>query len=280
MSTLDAVLAQYEKNKQPTGSAQKVSSEERLKKYFAPILNKGVTSGDKRVRILPTKDGSSPFKEVWYHEMQVDGKWVKLYDPGKNEGKRSPLSEVNEALRSTGLESDRELAKNYNPKKFYIVKVIDRENEQDGVKFWRFKHNSKGDGVLDKIVPVWKNKGDLTDAEKGRDLIISLTLTKKPNGGEYTNISSIFPDDASPLHTDATIAKEWIDDELTWADVYAKKPEEYLEGVAKGYVPKWSSDAKKWVYGEEASVDLGAPKASSPVEDPQDEDDVDEDLPF
>ena len=106
-----------------------------------------------------------------------------------------------------------------------------------------------------------------------------MALTKKPNGGEYTNISSIFPDDASPLHADPAKAKEWTDDELTWADVYAKKPEEYLEGVAKGYVPKWNSETKKWVYGEEASADLGA-KSSAPVEDPQDQDDVDEDLPF
>ena len=61
---------------------------------------------------------------------------------------------------------------------FYIVKVIDRDNEQDGVKFWRFKHNYKQEGVLDKILPIWKAKGDVTDAEKGRDLIIELTKAK------------------------------------------------------------------------------------------------------
>ena len=282
MSVLDSVLAQYEKNKQGANAGPKVSSEERLKKYFAPILQGGKTSGEKRIRILPTKDGSTPFKEVWFHEIQVDGKWVKLYDPGKNEGKRSPLNEVNEALRSTGVEQDRELAKTYNPKRFYVLKVIDRDNEQDGVKFWRFKHNAKGEGVLDKIIPIWKNKGDITDPDKGRDLIISLSLTKNPKGGEYTNISSIFPDDASLLNADTAKAEEWLNDELTWADVYSKKPEEYLEGIAKGYVPKWSTDAKKWIWGEEAeAADLGAATASAAiVADPQVEEDVDEDLPF
>jgi hypothetical protein len=275
--SLAAVLSQYEKNKQSSLPVNKVTSEERLKKYFAPILTKGQTSGQRRIRILPTKDGSSPFKEVWFHEIQVDGKWVKLYDPGKNEGKRSPLNEVNQTLRSTGLESDKELAKNYNPKKFFIVKVIDRDNEQDGVKFWRFKYNSKGDGVFDKIYSVINLKGNIMDESDGRDLIISLSLTKKPNGGEYTNITSIIPDDKSSLHTDAEKASEWVNDPLTWADVYSKKPEEYLEGVAKGYTPKWNSDTKKWSYGEEAQTEF-APIV--PTMDPQSEDDVDEDLPF
>lgn len=275
--SLQAMLSQYEKNKQSGSQTQRVSSEERLKKYFAPIL-KGQASGERRIRILPSPDQGTPFKEVYFHEIQVDGKWVKLYDPGRNEGKRSPLNEVNQALRNTGLDSDKELAKNYNPKKFYIVKVIDRDNEQDGVKFWRFKHNSKGEGVFDKLASVAKLKGEVWNPEKGRDVILSLSLTKKPNGGEYTNITSIIPDDPSPLHTDAEKMKEWAQDALTWEDVYSKKPEEYLEGVAKGYVPKWNSDTKKWVYGEEAEADLSA-KSSQPV-DPQDGDDVDEDLPF
>ena len=47
-----------------------------------------------------------------------------------------------------------------------MVKLIDRDNEQDGVKFWRFKHNTKSEGVLDKIFPIFKNKGDITDPKR------------------------------------------------------------------------------------------------------------------
>ena len=84
MSTVDAVLAQYEKNKQSaSGNANKVSSEDRLKKYFTIVLPKGSKGEERRIRILPTTDGTSPFKEVYFHEIQVDGKWVKLYDPNK-----------------------------------------------------------------------------------------------------------------------------------------------------------------------------------------------------
>lgn len=284
MSTFESVLAQYEKNKQVAGgNSNKVSQEDRMKKYFTTLLPKGSRSGEKRIRILPTEDGSSPFKEVYYHELQVDGQWVKLYDP-KQEGKRSPLNEVYEGLMMTGVEADKVLARQYRARKFYIVKVIDRENEQDGVKFWRFKHNSKGEGILDKIFPLFKNKGDITDTEKGRDLIITLGLTKAGNGKEYTAITSIIPEDITPLSNDVDTSKSWINDELTWADVYSKKPEEYLEMIAKGEVPKWDVETKKYVSNLSEETTLMSPSNSNsePIVDidPQDDADVDDDLPF
>jgi hypothetical protein len=282
MSSFDAVLAQYEKNKNATsGNANKVSQEDRMKKYFTTVLPKGSKGEERRIRILPTKDGSSPFVEVYFHEVQVDGKWVKLYDP-KQEGKRSPLNEVYDSLMQTGVDSDRELARNYRSRKFYIVKVIDRDHEQDGVKFWRFKHNAKGDGVIDKIFPIFRNKGDITDPEKGRDMILSLTLTKAGTGKEYTTINSVIPEDAGPLHEDAAVAKAWVDDELTWSDVYSKKGEDYLEMVANGEVPRWDSNQNKWVSSNNTTGEetIGNVKSPTPVVDPQAEDDTDSDLPF
>jgi hypothetical protein len=280
MSTFDAVLAQYEKNKNATsGNNNKMSSEDRMKRYFTTVLPKGSKGEERRIRILPTKDGSSPFVEVYFHEIQVDGKWVKLYDP-KQEGKRSPLNEVNEALMGTGVEADREAARQYRSRKFYIVKVIDRDHESDGVKFWRFKHNHKGDGVIDKVFPIFRNKGDVTNAETGRDLILSLTLTKAGTGKEYTVINSVLNDDPSPLHTDADVAKTWLEDELTWSDVYSKKSEDYLEMVARGEVPRWDTASSKWVSNLTTEETIGAPKSSTPIVDPQDDADVDGDLPF
>jgi hypothetical protein len=280
MSTFDAVLAQYEKNKNATsGNNNKMSSEDRMKRYFTTVLPKGSKGEERRIRILPTKDGSSPFVEVYFHEIQVDGKWVKLYDPSQ-EGKRSPLNEVREGLMMTGVESDKELARNYRSRKFYIVKVIDRDHEADGVKFWRFKHNAKGDGILDKVFPIFRNKGDITHPETGRDLILSLTLTKAGTGKEYTTINSVIPEDAGQLHTDANVAKTWVEDELAWSDVYSKKGEDYLEMVAKGEVPRWDTNSNKWVSNSTADETISAPKTTTPVVDPQEEDDVDGDLPF
>lgn len=277
MNSFDAVLEQYKKNSQSGNkNNQKVSQDERLKKYFTLLLPKGSKSGEKRIRILPTKDGSSPFVEVNFHEIEVDGKKLKIYDPAQ-EGKRSPLNEVRDGLLLQGDEQAKELAKQYRSKKFYIVKVIDRDNEQEGVKFWRFKHSLKQDGILDKIIPLFQKKGDITDSQNGRDLTLFLTVAKTNMGGEYTTVSTIMPEDVSSLHDDAEIAKKWLNDELTWSDVYSKKSEDYLEMVAKGETPRWDSVTNKWVsnsYSEETIV------ATPEVKDYQDSQEPDDDIPF
>jgi hypothetical protein len=279
MSTLDSVLAQYEKSKQSTGG-NKMTQEERMKKYFAAILPQNQSSAQKRIRILPTKDGSSPFVEAYFHEIQVGGQWNKIYDPAKNDNERSPLNEVHEELISTGKESDKELAKGYKARKFYIVKVIDRDHPEDGVKFWRFKHNYKGEGVLDKIIPIWRAKGDITDSEKGRDLIIELAKAKTPKGKEYTIIQTIMYDDPAPVHEDKATAEAWINDELSWRDVYSKKPVEYLEAIARGETPRWDSDSGKYVYGDSSTGEISMGGSKQTYNDPQADFDPDSDLPF
>jgi hypothetical protein len=278
MSVLDSVLAQYEKSKQSGGNGgTKMSQEERMKKYFAAILPQNQSSAQKRIRILPTKDGSSPFVEAWFHEVQVGGQWNKIYDPAKNDNERSPLTEVHEELLSTGKDSDKELAKQYKARKFYIVKVIDRDKPEDGVKFWRFKHNYKNEGVLDKIIPIWRAKGDITDPEKGRDLIIELAKAKTPKGKDYTIIQTVMYDDPSPVHEDKAQGETWVSDELAWRDVYSKKPTEYLEAIARGETPRWDSDKGGYVYGDSTSGEIVLGGVTS---DPQADFDPESDLPF
>jgi len=286
-NSLDAVLAQYEKNKQSGGSTKpQMTSEERMKQYLSIMLPKGTKSGEKRIRIVPTTDGSSPFKEVFFHNIQVQGRWQKLYDPGKNSdgrpsGEKSPLNEVEEALRLAGDAQSKELARSYRSQKFYIVKVVDRDNEEDGVKFWRFKHNWKGDGPIDKIIPIWRNKGDVTDINEGRDLILILQTVPLPGGrGEYTTVSSVMYEDPGKLSEDEAIVKEWTEDERTWKDVYSQKPVEYLEAISKGLDPVWDSELKKYVYDDPNESKSNTTTTIGGTTDPQANDPQDEDLPF
>ncbi len=50
--------------------------------------------------------------------------------------------------------------------------------------------------------------------------------------------------------------------------------------VARGEVPRWDSTSNKWVSNLTTEETIGAPKTSTPVVDPQDDADVDSDLPF
>jgi hypothetical protein len=299
-NSLDAVLSQYEKNKQEAFRPKqtKMTEEERLQKYFSPQLGKTETSGEATVRILPVKEGS-PFVQVFFHEVKLGGKWVKLYDPGTNEGKPSPLNDTHAALmiqvEQKGKDSKegkelKELAKQYRAKKFWIVKLIDRANEAHGPKFYRFKDSWKNDGTLDKIIPIYRKKGDIADPETGRDLTLILTKQSTPDGRvTYTAVTGVMVEDPSPLHKDAEIAKAWLDDPMTWENVYSKKPLDYLQGVAQGYEPKWSIQMKKYTWGNdtEEGADLTSTTNSKQFleEDADDveggsETSVEDDLPF
>lgn len=246
MTSLDAILSQYEKNTQNT-KGSKISNEDRLKKYFTEKLQKGVKSATRRFRILPGKDGQSPFNEVYFYERQVNGKYEKIYCNKLNDGEDCPLYEAKEALLMEGSKKAKEMAREYTPRKYYVVKGIDRDNEDHGVKFWRFKHKYTGDGVMDKLMPLFKLKGDITDAREGRDIII----TTNRNDKGWSVVSSIMADDVTLLTSDKDKANDWFNNEETFRDVYSKKSQEYLEIVAKNMTPIWDSEQSKYVAEEE-----------------------------
>lgn len=246
MTSLDAILSQYEKNTQNTKSTR-ISNEDRLKKYFTEKLQKGMKTATRTFRILPGKDGTSPFTEVYFYERQVNGKYEKIYCNKLNDGEHCPLFEAKEALLMEGSKKAKEMAREYTPRKYYVVKGIDRDNEDHGVKFWRFKHKYTGDGVMDKLMPLFKLKGDITDAREGRDIII----TTSRNDKGWSVVTSIMADDVTLLTSDKDKANDWFNNEETFRDVYSKKPIEYLEIVAKNMTPIWDSEQSKYVAEEE-----------------------------
>jgi hypothetical protein len=296
-SSLDSILSQYEKNTDNNSSKPKISNEERLKKYFTEKLQKGVKSATRTFRILPGKDGNSPFDEAYFHERQVNGKYEKIYCPKLNSGEECPLCEAREALLMEGSKKAKDMAREYSPRKYYVVKGIDRDNEDHGVKFWRYKHKYTGDGVQDKLMPIFKLKGDITDAREGRDIII----TTNRNDKGWSVVSSIMTDDVTLLTSDKSSAEEWFNNGETFKDVYAKKSLEYLEIVAKNMSPVWDSELSKYVAEEEkeesetASLedeinllrDTTTPSSTNGVNDTTDdvlvenlEDEETDDLPF
>lgn len=299
-NSLEAILAQYEKNSKPLyeKKSEKVYD---LKNYFSTYIKEGVKSATKTIRVLPSENGS-PFTEVWGHKIQVNGEW-KTFACLKHEREEPcPFCEAREALLETGTETDKELSKNYKARLMYVVKVIDRDNEQDGVKFWRFNHDYRKEGIYDKIIGAMnalkKNK-DITDVENGRDLVV--TINRNQNNAIV--VSAIAAGDPSPLSEDSAEAELWLSDTRTWEDVYAVKNYDYLEIIVKGGTPAWDSNQNKYVdkdsisSSEEESLELNGElntsletvksnmiasksKPSTKVEEPTEEEEEDDDLPF
>jgi hypothetical protein len=251
---LAELLAQYEKNNAPKYEKTEAKTYD-LKNYFNTFLEKGVKAGTKTIRILPATNGGTPFVEMHAHKVLVDGEW-KTYPCLKHEkGEDCPFCEARAALQATGKDSDKELAKKFNARLMYVVKVIDRDNEADGVKFWRFNHDFRKEGVYDKIFAAWSAlKKDITDAETGRDLVITLNR----NQNDVPVVSGIQALDPSPLSENAAQMAEWTADERTWEDVYSVRNYDYLYLIVKGETPVWDKEEKRWVAKDAAKADENA----------------------
>jgi hypothetical protein len=152
-------------------------------------------------------------------------------------------------------------ANKWEAKKFYIIRGVDKGAEKDGVKFWRFKHSFKNQGTLDKLLPIldaYVNtfQTDFADEKRGTDL--SLTMADSEfNGRTYKTLSAVIFGQPSALHNDSIVIRQWLDDDITWRDVFIPKkapnttPYQYLEMVANDVNPYWDDmDAtnKHWVF--------------------------------
>lgn len=221
-----------------------------LRKYFALTLPDNEKRGERVFRIMPlTADNPTVwFAEVKFHSIKIGNRWVKLYDPDQD-GEESPITELYKQLNRGETKEDKDLAKVYRPKPYYVMRGIERGKEADGPKFWRF--SIVDDGIMERIKPIIqrlnaKNPGDgaiwRPDA-KGRDLVITVTRDKR----NYVIATAIITDDASPLSKDIAEADKWLNDTTTWRDVYRKKPLEYLKVIAAGKEPVWDVEAKKFV---------------------------------
>lgn len=242
---LAKIQEQYNKNK-PKEKKQKFTDEERknfLKKYYNII-----TEGEHVFRLLPPLEGQgTPFVETYFHHLKVNGKWTKLYCPSKNDGNTCPLCQAEEALKSTGDQDDFTLSRTYQASLFYIVKGIDRNKPDDGVKFWRFKHNYKQQGIFDKIMPVFARKGEIFDPISGRDLLITASETTAQNGKTYIGVSAVMYDEESRLVDNDDTLKSLVDDTTSWKEVYKPKPTEYLQQVVEGKAPYWDENTRTMV---------------------------------
>ncbi len=247
---LDAILNQYKEAGSNSNFQTKTYD---LSNYFSTYLPEGVTEGTKTVRILPAAEGqATPFVEMYGHKYKLDGQWKTFPCLDKEEGKDCPFCETRNALRAEGTEESKELAKKFNVRKFYVVKVIDRDKENEGVKFWRFADNWQKTGTFDKIVGIYKAvKHDIADENDGRDLQIN--IARNSNGSPV--VQSIIQLDKSPLSEDESKAKSWLDDTRTWRDVYSVKSYDYLEIVVRGGIPAWDKTKDCWVDKDTLSND-------------------------
>jgi hypothetical protein len=288
------MLKQYENTQSPKQNTTKTFD---LKNYFSIYLPDGVNTGTKRIRILPSQGNGNPFSSMQVHTRQVNGKWQKYTCLKHNNeiDKDCPFCEARQELLASGKESDKELAKKFGNRKMHILRVIDRDHEEDGIKFWRFNLDYRNKGIYDNIISIVKVFGNISDAEKGRDLIINIGRDHKKN----CVITGLVHCDPSPALEDKGLLTSLTEDKRTWQDIYAIKDYSYLEIIVLGGEPVYDKNNKMWVDKatldggtaesnaqnanatfEEKEIVMGTDKLNNPTEITMGGKDIEDDLPF
>ena len=270
----DAVKNQYEEEqKEPTPKKTKFDT----KNYLQARLNEGENTKTMTIRLLPfSPEGGSPFKKVFMHTVKVNKEvsasgWKTFVCPTHNTkdgavmGDKCPFCETSAKARELKFNAlDEPTKKKYGDveflnrvKEMWIVRCIERDHEDDGVKFWLFNSSKKKDGVYDKIMNLATrraesaakkgNKYSIFDLNNGLDLEVTLTRTSD-NKTAIQIIDAGFP---SPLSEDFELGEKWIHDSKRWDEVYTVKPYEFMEIIAMGGVPMYNKEANKYVDKEE-----------------------------
>lgn len=227
----------------------KIKGAEKLKKMFVPFLKKGETQKTFRFRMLPTTEDVKSIEIGHFHNVLVNGKWEKFSCNKKNFDGECELCNVEEALKFTGDAEDVKISKKYRTNEFFILRGIDRDNEGDGVKFWRIKKNFKKQGVGDKIndlIKLYKthNKDfSLDDVNNGYDLFVNVGLDDKGN----SVVTSIMVMQPSKLFTNDNLIEAVLTDKTTWKEIFTPKSNEHLKDVVAGKAKYWDDVQKKYV---------------------------------
>ena len=285
--TVDAIEEQIEESK---GVKKNVNNTFNPNDYLDTKLKQGETSRKIRVRILPITEDSNKFcAEVKTHSLKVDKEIAKsgfksficLNDeqqPNYDKNIKCPLcakafelfkdcKETIQKLKDEGKTEEEakkitkplyEKACSFMNKSTYFVRVIQRGKEDEGVKFWRFNKNSKGEGVFDKLIALYKNKKEdyaeagkddnynIFDLNNGRDIIITITRCINEQGKELPPSVMIDTSDfESPLSQDETLVEKWVTDKKRWYNAYTPRPADYLAVIAEDEIPYKKDD--KWV---------------------------------
>lgn len=297
---LDAMLADYAKSIQPKFTPKPQSNVYDPKNYFTIYdLEDGEQTKTKEIRILPNPNGGSPIIPFKAHVAYVDGKKTTFACLKHLKGEPCPFCEVREQLLADGGEDDKKLAKEFGVKEMYIVKLIDRADEEHGPKFWRFNaaYDKKGayDMIMGTVNALKKNKA-IMDPEVGRDLSIVITRNEK----KVPVVTSVVAQESEPISENEAQKEAWLSDTRTWESVYSVKGYDYLEIVVSGGIPVWNKDLKQFVdknslnktgasdaQNEPDEITMGIETvktnilaAATEIEDFSTEEDEGDDLPF
>lgn len=163
------------------------------------------------IRFLPPVDGEDlPWVKSYNHAFQGNGGWY-IENSLTTIGQKDPVSEMNNQLWNSGLESDKDLARQRKRKLTYIANIYvvsDPANPQNEGKVFLYKFGTK---IFEKIQEVMKPEFSDEEAINPFDLWTGANFRIKIRKvGGYTNYDkSEFDSSKALLDDDNKLEKIW-----------------------------------------------------------------------
>lgn len=206
------------------------------------------------------------------------------------------------------------------PSPVSVLRCIERGHEDEGVKFLKFNERTDGMDIKSQIKKLYadrkqesieeakeENGGvlpedfvpfNLLDIYEGKDLKLTIKAVYDKEGRRTTktSISVVDYGKPKPLSRSEEQIDEWINDEKVWSDVFVAKDYDYTSIILDGGVPFFNKQTNKWVRksdgtdgneeenarekAAEERITVAETKATNIVEEPENESEETEDLPF
>lgn len=279
--TIDAVEKQIANTKNDV-IVKNNNSSFNEKNYLDTRLQKGIDNKKVKIRILPVSETDHGlFVEIKTHSLKVDSKisesgfknFVCLNNPSLpdyDNSKKCPLCtkmfelfKSAKVLKNEGKIAEAQTlydrAKMLQTKTTYIIRVIDRNHEDDGPKFWKFNKNYKGNGILDRLMTLFENRRaehlenegkddyNIFDLNNGLDIVLTIKRQYDKEGNELPpSINVDAETKEKPLSNDPEQVKKWVTDSKKWYDVYSVKTPDYLSIIADDKIP-FKDENGNWI---------------------------------
>jgi hypothetical protein len=199
-----------------TGELDKLSKKSESYKddrIWKPELDKA-SNGYAVIRFLPACEGEDlPWVRVFNHGFKGPGGWLIDNCP-TTLGKKCPVCEANSALWNSGIESDKDVARNRKRRLSYysnILVVSDPKNPENEGKVFLYKFGKKiFDKIIEKIQPEFEDETaiDPFDLWKGANFRLKV---RKVAG--FINYDKSEFEECSPVAENDDLIKKVYDSE-------------------------------------------------------------------
>tara|TARA_R100000388_G_C7241664_1_gene161876 strand:- start:1538 stop:2458 length:921 start_codon:yes stop_codon:yes gene_type:complete len=180
-------------------------------RFWRPELDKS-SNGYAVIRFLPPVDGEDvPWARLFSHGFQGKGGWFIENCPTTIGGK-CPLCEVNNDLWNSGLESDKDIARQRKRKLSYISNILvvsDPTNPQNEGKIFLYKYGKKiFDKINEAMNPEFEDESPVNPFDFWEGANFKLKVRKVAG---YINYDKSEFESASQLHggDDAALEELW-----------------------------------------------------------------------